>query len=170
MTMSMYQASVPIFVRMLNNLAGILKKGETFAETKKIKPEGLLSSRLAPDMFPLSQQIQVATDVARRCVERLVGNELTSVEDNEKTFAELYDRINNTVSYLESIQPEQIDGTEGRPLTVKLRGHTINFQGMEFLLHFSMPNIFFHVTTAYNILRYNGVELGKPDFLGDLPK
>ena len=170
MTMSMYQASVPIFVRMLNNLTGILKKGELFSEMKKIEPEVLLNSRLAPDMFPLSRQIQVATDVARRCVMRLVGDELTSVEDNEKTFAELYDRINNTVSYLESIKTEQIDDTEEKPITVKLRGHTTDFQGLEFLLHFSMPNAFFHVTAAYDILRHEGVELRKPDFLGDLPK
>ncbi len=166
MTMSMYQASVLVCIRMLNNLTGILKKAEAFANEKNIEPEVLFNSRLSPDMFPLSRQIQIACDVSKRCIERLAGDELSSVEDNEKTFAEFYDRINNTIAYLESVKPEQVDGTEEKPLTVKVRGHDMDFQGINFLLGFSLPNVYFHITTAYNILRHNGVELGKLDFLG----
>ncbi len=166
MAMSMYEASVPVFIRMLNNLVELLKKGEVFAEDKGFEKKLLLNSRLAVDMFPLSRQIQIADDVTRRCIERLAGDELTSVEDDEETFAEFYDRINRTVTYLKSIKPSQIDGTEDKSISLEVRGMTLNFSGIDFLRHFSMPNVYFHVTTAYDILRHNGVELGKLDFLG----
>lgn len=168
MTMSMYQASVPVFIRMLNNLDHILKKGEEYARVKNFEPEILLNSRLAPDMFPLSRQIQIATDIARRGVARLIDDDVTSVPDDEKTFADFHDRIANTVAYLSSIQPEQVDGTENKKLTVKVRGNSIEFTGIRMLLDFSIPNLFFHVTTTYNLLRHNGVDLGKADFLGEL--
>ena len=169
MAMSMYSASVPVFIRMLNNLTGLLKKGEAYAEAKKVQPEVLINSRLAPDMFPLSRQIQIASDAARRCVARLAGMEAPKIEDNEKTFAELYKRIDTTIDYLKSFKSGQIDGTEEKPITVEVRGNTLNFQGMAFLLSFSLPNFYFHITTAYNILRHNGVDIGKQDFLGKTP-
>ena len=168
MNISMYQASVPVFIRMLNNLDHILKKGEEFARDKNIDPEILLNSRLAPDMFPLSRQIQIATDIVRRGMARLIEDDVTSVPDDEKTFAEFHDRIASTVAYLSSLQPEQVDGTEDKKITVKIRDNTVEFTGIRMLLDFSIPNLFFHITTAYNLLRHNGVELGKADFLGKL--
>jgi uncharacterized protein len=166
MSLSMYQSSVPVFIRMLNNLAEFLKKGEVYAKDRKFEPEVLINSRLAPDMFPLSRQVQIASDVSRRCVARLAGVEPPGYEDNEMTFAELYARINNTIDYLKTFKPEQVDGTENKPLTVEVRGKSMDFTGMTLLLFFSLPNMYFHVTTAYNILRHNGVEIGKQDFLG----
>lgn len=168
MKLSMYQASVPVFIHMLENLTAFLKKGEVYAEAKNFAPEVLIHSRLAPDMFPLSRQIQIATDIARRGIARLAGLELPGSDDNERTFADFYARINNTIDFLKSIKPEQIDGTEDKPISFEIRGNTVNFTGMQMLLYFSLPNIYFHVTTAYNILRHNGIELGKPDFLGKL--
>ncbi len=129
----------------------------------------LIQSRLAPDMFPLSRQIQLAADFSRRCITRLGDDELISIEDNEKTFSELYDRIKLTIAYIESIKPEQIDGTEDKPITLEVRGIELNFTGMNFLRFFSIPNFYFHVTTAYNILRHNGADIGKLDFLGKPP-
>jgi uncharacterized protein len=169
MKISMYQITVPVFVRFLKNLSAILKKGEAFAKARKIDPEVLLNSRLAPDMFPLSRQIQIACDLAKRCVERLAGLDVVSVEDNEKTFAEFHDRINNTIAFLETIKPKQLDDTEGKMITLKLRDASHKFKGINMALYFSLPNVYFHVTTAYNILRHNGVGLGKKDFIGNLP-
>ena len=166
MTISMYQASVPVFVRGLNNLAHVLKKGEKFTEMKEINPTVLIHSRLAPDMFPLSRQVQLASDFSRRCIARLSDGELTSIEDTEKTFPELDERINTTVAYLESFKPEQIDDTENKPITLEVRKTKLNFSGIELLLTFSIPNFYFHITTAYNILRHNGVDIGKLDYLG----
>lgn len=166
MALSMYQASVPVFIRMLNNLADFLKKGEAFAEAKKIDPAVLINSRLAPDMFPLSRQVQIATDIARRGVARLAGLEAPKIEDKEQTFADLYARINQAIKYLKDFKPKQIDGSEDKPISFEIRGNTMNFTGMEMLLNFSLPNMYFHVTTAYDILRHNGVEIGKADFLG----
>ncbi len=169
MAISMYQASVPVFIRFLNNLNGILKKGEAFAEAKKIDPEVLINSRLAPDMFPLSKQIQITCDLAKQCIERLSGKEVASVEDHERTFYEFHDRINNTIAFLESIKPEQIDGTDEKTITLELHGYTFDFHGMDYLQYFILPNFYFHVTTAYDILRHNGVEIDKPDFIGKYP-
>ena len=169
MTLSMYQASVPVFIRALKNLIGVLQKGEAFAQAKKIDPAVLINDRLAPDMFTLSRQIQVATDIARRGVARLAGVEPQKYEDNEKSFADLYDRINRTIAYLESFQPQQIDGTEDKPISFEIGGNKMNFTGQEMLLNFSIPNVFFHTTVTYAILRHNGVEIGKSDFLGNMP-
>ena len=169
MPLSMYQASVPVFIRALKNLDGVLQKGEAFARAKKIEPAVLINDRLAPDMFPLSRQIQIATDIARRGVARLAGVEPQKFEDNEQTFADLCDRIKRTIAYLESIQPRQIDGSEEKQVTLEIRGNAVNFTGKEMLLNFSIPNVYFHSSVAFAILRHNGVEIGKSDFLGNLP-
>ena len=167
MTISMYQASIPVFISMLENLKQILKKGEAFAETKNIEEGVLINSRLALDMFPLSRQIQITTDVARRGIARLADMEIDSVEDNEKTIPELIIRVDNTIDFLKSIKPEQVDGTEEKAISLKVGGHTLNFIGIKMLLNFSLPNFYFHITTAYNILRHNGIELDKMDYLGN---
>ena len=166
MTISMYQTSVPVLIRTLNNLVGILEKGAAYAETKKIDPKVLVNSRLSPDMFPLSTQVQIASDIARRGAAQLAEIEAPKFEDNETTFPELIDRLKKTISYLDTFKPEQIDGSEERTITLQMRDNTLSFQGMPFLLYFVLPNVYFHVTTAYDILRHCGVELGKIDFLG----
>ena len=166
MTISMYQASVPVFIRTLNNLVGILEKGAKYAETKKIDPSVLINSRLFPDMFPLSRQVQIASDIAKRGVAQLAGIEAPQFEDTETTFPELIDRIQKTISYLDTFKSEQIDNSEEKTITLKMRDNTLSFQGMPFLLYFVLPNVYFHVTTTYDILRHCGVEVGKQDFLG----
>ena len=167
MNLSMYQASVPVFIHMLQNLREFLIKGELYAEQKMFAPEVLINGRLAPDMFPLSRQVQIATDIARRGVARLAGIEAPAMEDNEMSFTDLYARIDKTIDFLKSIKPDQIDGSDEKPISFEVRGHTLNFYGMGMLLNFSLPNVYFHITTAYNILRHNGVGLGKIDFLGN---
>lgn len=166
MTISMYETSVPVCIRTLSNLVGILEKGATYAENKKIDPAVLINFRLFPDMFPLSRQVQIASDIAKRGAAQLAGVEAPKFEDNETTFSELIDRTRKTISYLDTFKPEQFDGSEERTITLQVRDNTLSFQGMPFLLYFVLPNVYFHVTTAYNILRHCGVELGKQDFLG----
>ncbi|MDJ0578796.1 DUF1993 family protein [Crocosphaera sp.] len=166
MTVSMYQAGVQPMIRSLNNLIGILEKGAAHAEAKKIDPEVLISFRLYPDMFPLSRQIQIASDISGRGTAKLAGVEAPVMEDNETSFPELIDRLKQTVTYLETFSPEQIDGTEEKTIELDMRGNTLTFDGQTFLLSFVLPNVYFHVTTAYNILRHCGVEIGKGDYLG----
>lgn len=166
MTISMYQALIPVSIRTLNNLTNILEKGAAYAETKKIDPSVFINSRLSPDMFPLSKQVQIASDIVNRGAARLAGIEPPKFEDNETTFPQLIDRIQKTISHLNTLKPEQIDGSEEREITLQMRDNTLSFQGMQFLLYFVLPNLYFHVTTAYDILRHCGVELGKGDFLG----
>ena len=166
MTISMYQASVPAFTRALNNLAAILDKGAAHAQARKIDESVLLTSRLFPDMFPLVRQVQMATDAARSGAGRLAGADFPSYEDKEVTFQELTQRIRNTLSYLESLQPAQVDGSEDKTITWQTRSSSKSMQGLPYLMSHLLPNVHFHVTTAYNILRHNGVELGKKDFLG----
>ena len=166
MAISMYQASVPPCIQTLNNLVGILEKGATYAEAKKIDPSVLVNSRLFPDMLPLSKQVQIASDIAKRGAAQLAGVEAPKFEDNETTFPELIDRLKKTTSYLETFKPEHIDGSEEKTITLQARDNTLSFQGMPFLLYFVLPNVYFHVTTAYDILRHCGVELGKQDYLG----
>ena len=166
MTVSMFQASVPPFTRALSNLAGILEKGLAHAQARKIDEAVLLNSRLFPDMFPLVRQVQIATDTARSGAGRLAGVEFPAYEDNEKTFAELAVRIQNTVTYLKTLQPTQIDGGEDKTISWQSRSSTKSMYGQPYLFNHLLPNIHFHVTTAYNILRHNGVEVGKKDFLG----
>ena len=168
MKLSMYQASVPVFASMLNNLAGILEKAEKHAEARKIDPAVLISSRLYPDMLPLSKQIQIATDHAKGAAARLAGVETPKYEDNEATFAELIARLHKTIAYIQGVSNEQIDGSDERPITITLHGNTHNFTGAQYLLHYAHPNFYFHVTTAYAILRHCGIEVGKNDFLGQV--
>jgi uncharacterized protein len=162
----MYQASVPVFVRALNNLAAILEKAAAYAEAKKIEPAALINFRLYPDMLPLSKQVQIATDSAKGGVARLAGSEPPKYEDNEASIPELVARLRKTVAYLESIKPEQIDGSEDKTVTWKTQTSTRTMQGMPYLLSHVAPNVYFHVTTAYGILRHCGLEIGKQDFLG----
>lgn len=166
MTISMYQASVPCFVNMLNNLSAILTKAEAHAETRKIDPAVLISSRLFPDMFPLTRQVQIACDTAKGAVARLAGMEVPTYEDKEQTFADLLARISKTINFVQSLKPSQIDGSEDREIVLKYGPEEIHFNGIQFLLGFSLPNFYFHVVTSYDILRHNGVEVGKRDYLG----
>ncbi len=165
MSLSMYQASVPVFVHMLGNLSAMLGKAATYAETKKIDPSVLINARLAPDMLPLAFQVRTACDSAKGCAARLAGIEVPSHPDTETTFAELQARIAKTLDFLKSVSAAQIDGSEERTITLKLR-QEVQFKGQAYLLHFALPNFYFHVTTAYAILRHNGLDLGKGDFLG----
>ncbi|MDN3575587.1 DUF1993 domain-containing protein [Chitinimonas viridis] len=166
MSLSMYQASIPVFIRMLGNLSAILDKGAKHAEAKQFDPSVLVNSRLAPDMFPLARQIQIATDGAKGCAARLAGIDIPVFEDTETTIDELQARIAKTVAFLQSVSAAQIDGTEEKLVTLKLRGREAQFAGQAYLLNFVLPNFYFHVTTTYAILRHNGVEIGKPDYLG----
>ncbi|MEQ1484856.1 DUF1993 domain-containing protein [Methyloglobulus sp.] len=166
MSLNLYEASIPVFVRMLGNLSSILDKAVIYAETKNIDPAILVNARLAPDMYPLSRQVQIATDMVKGCAARLAGVDVPSYEDNEATFADLQARIAKTVAFLQSVSAEQINGSEGRTVTLKLRGREIQFLGQPYLLDFVLPNLYFHVTTTYAILRHNGVEIGKMDYLG----
>jgi hypothetical protein len=167
MKISMYQASVPVFVHVLNNLASILEKGAAYAEAKKIDPAVLASARLFPDMFPLVRQVQIASDSAKGGAARLAGVEPPAFEDSEKTFPELIARVKKTVAYLQTLTPTQFDGSEDKTVTWQTRTSTKSMQGLPYLNSHVIPNVYFHVTTAYNILRHNGVELGKKDFLGN---
>jgi hypothetical protein len=166
MQISMYRASVPALIHMLNNLSAILEKAMAHAEAKKINPAVLISARLFPDMFPLSRQVQIATDNAKGGAARLAGLEPPKYEDNEASFPELIARIRKTTDYLATFKPEQIDGSEERTITLKFHDITRTFAGMQYLLGYVLPNVYFHITTAYAILRHNGVEIGKQDFLG----
>jgi hypothetical protein len=166
MKTSMYTTSVPRFIRALNNLAAILEKGAAHAEARKIDPAVLLDARLYPDMFSLTRQVQVATDVANSGAARLAGLEVPAYESKETSFAELTARIRTTIAYLETLKPEQIDGTEEKTVSWQTRSSTKSMQGMPYLQDHLLPNIYFHVTTTYDILRHNGVELGKMDYLG----
>jgi hypothetical protein len=166
MTISMYQASVPTFIRMLDNLAAILEKAAAHAEAKKIDPAVLVGSRLFPDMFPLVKQVQIATDAAKGGAARLAGLEPPAFEDNEATFADLVARVRKTVAYLKTLEPGQIDGSEDRTVTWKTRTATKSMQGMPYLLNHVLPNLYFHIATTHGILRHNGVEIGKGDYLG----
>ena len=167
MTISMYQASVPVFRNYLQNLLTLLGKAEAHCAERKIDPAVMLQTRLFPDMFPLVRQIQIASDAAKGCCGRLAGQEPPSFPDEEKTFEELKVRIRKTIDYVDSIPASAIDGSEDRQVTIKAGPNTYTFRGQDYLLGFALPNLFFHTTTAYAIMRTNGVALGKLDFLGD---
>jgi hypothetical protein len=162
----MYQASVPVFVRALGNLADVLKKGEAHAKSKNVTDETLLQTRLIPDMLPLVKQVQIAADMATRGAARLAGVEPKSFEDNETTLEQIYSRIDRAIEYVKTFKPEQIDGSETRTVVMKTRTGEMTFEGQGYLLGFVIPNLFFHCTTAYNILREAGTEIGKTDFIG----
>ncbi|HEY5682698.1 MAG TPA: DUF1993 family protein [Sulfuricaulis sp.] len=166
MIISMYRASVPVFIHMLGNLSAILDKGAAYAESKKIDPAVLINSRLFPDMFALNRQVQIATDVTKGCAARLAGQEPPSYADTETSFPELKARVDKTIAFLKTFKPEQIDGSEEKTVSLKVGGKPTSFQGLPYLQHYVLPNLYFHTTTAYGILRHNGVELGKKDYLG----
>ena len=164
----LFDASIAPLKRALNNLSHILKKAEEHADAKKIEHSVLLSARLFPDMYPLIRQVQIATDMSKGAGARLAGLEVPKYEDNEASFAELQARITKTLAFIDSVTPEQLEGAENRDITITVRKLDLHFTGQAYLFDWVLPNVYFHVTTAYNILRHNGVELGKPDFLGSL--
>ena len=163
--LSMFDATISPLTRSLKNLSHILQKGEEHADTKKIEHSVILNARLFPDMYPLTRQVQIATDMSKGAAARLAGVEIPKYEDTEATFAELQARINKTLAFIETIQSEQLTDAETREITVTVRKVDLKFSGQDYLLKWVMPNVHFHVVTAYNILRHNGVELGKQDFL-----
>jgi len=166
MTLSMYQASVPALRQMLRSLSAILDKAESYAADRKIDPAVLTGYRLAPDMFPLARQVQLATDFAKGACARLAGVEVPKYEDTEATFGELQARIAKTLAFVEGFEPAQIDGSESRSIKLTAGRQPLEFTGQDYLVNFALPNFYFHVTAAYAILRHCGLEIGKRDFLG----
>lgn len=168
MTFNVYQASIPVLLRGLDNLSAILRKAEQDAAARNIAPEVFLQARLAPDMFPLLRQVQIVSDTAKGCAARLAGIEVPSYADEEKSFDELQHRLAQTRAFIERIPQAQLDGSESREVTLKVRGNELRFQGQDYLCGFALPNFYFHITAAYAILRHNGVPLGKMDYLGQV--
>ena len=168
MTISMYQASVPVFIRALTNTKAVLQKAAAHAQAKKIDESVLLNARLYPDMLPFTKQVQIASDFARGTSARLSGVEPPSFEDNEKSFAELIARVDRTIEYVRTLKAAAIDGSEAREIVRPVRGQPKTFTGINFLLQYALPNFWFHTTTGYAILRHCGIELGKGDFIGGL--
>lgn len=164
--LTMYDATIPTLKRLLTNLSAILKKGEAHADAKKIDHSIFLNARLAPDMYALTRQVQIATDMSKGAVARLAGVDIPKYEDDETTFADLQARITKTVAFIDNIKPAQLEGSENRDVVITVRDTNLAFKGQAYLLNWVNPNVYFHVATAYNILRHNGVELGKLDFLG----
>jgi len=167
MKISMYQASAPRFINILTNLSAILDKAQAHVEAKKIDPAALTAYRLAPDMFPFTRQVQTASDTAKGAVARLAGVEIPKFDDTEQTFAELKARIARTIEFIKTVKPEQVDGSEDKEIVLKLGAREVRFTGIQYLLGHAHPNFYFHITTAYNILRHNGVEIGKRDYIGN---
>lgn len=167
MTISMHSASAPVLVRMLGNLIKWIDKAQAHAEARKFDSVNYLGMRLAPDMLPLSKQIQIASDSAKGCMGRLAGTELPKWEDNEATLAELRARVQKTIDYVISFEASQIDGSDAREITLPQRsGDPLVFSGEAYLKHYALPNVFFHTTMAYALFRHAGVEIGKRDYLG----
>lgn len=166
MALSIYDVTVPVFAKMLPALKNVLKKGEADAEARKIDPQVFLQARLAPDMFALTRQVQIATDQVKGGLSRLAGIEVPSWSDDEASFAELYTRIDKTLDYAQSFKAEQFEGGETRTIELKFPQASFSFRGDEYLHGFVLPNFYFHTTAAYAILRHNGVQIGKRDFLG----
>ena len=167
MTISMYQASVPRFVNILGNLSKILDKTQAHIDAKKIADATLTGDRLFPDMLPLSAQVQIACDAAKGVIAKLSGVEAPAFEDKETTLAELNARIDKTIAFIQSVPAGKIDGTEDKAIVTKRGDKETHYTGMQFLLGHAVPNFYFHVSTTYNILRHNGVEIGKRDYLGN---
>ena len=168
MSISMYQVSVPRFVNILTSLSAMLDKAQAHVDATKIDPAALTTYRLFPNMFSMARQVQIACDTAKGAVARLAGVDIPKNEDTEKTLEELKARIATTIAFVQSIKPEQIDGTEDKDITLTRGEKSTTYKGMQFLLGHALPNFYFHVTTAYNILRHNGIEIGKRDFLGKI--
>lgn len=163
---NMYAISIPPLTLALNNCLHILKTGRRFADARHIEHAEFLNARLAPDMYPLTRQVQIATDMSKGAGARLAGLDVPKYEDNETTFEQLEQRINKTIAFLSSIEPTQLEGAETRHVEFMVRDSKREFIGLDYLLRWVQPNVYFHVTTTYNILRHHGVELGKRDFLG----
>ena len=166
MTISMYQASAPRLINSMRNLSAILDKTQAYIDTKKIDPSALLQFRLFPDMLNLTRQIQIATDTAKGVVARLAGVDIPTYEDNETSVAQLQARIAKTIAFIEGFTSAQLDGTEDKAIVTKRGDKETHYTGMQFLLGHAMPNVYFHISMAYAILRHNGVEIGKRDYLG----
>jgi len=166
MTISMYSASIPVMIKALGNLESILDKAIAHATARKIDDAAFVEARLFPDMFTFARQIRVATDMAKGAGARLAGIDIPTFEDNEKTLAELKARLRKAIDFLKTLTPAQIDGTEERAVNITAGGNTLNFKGLDYLLYWALPNFYFHVATAYGLLRHGGVEIGKMDFLG----
>jgi uncharacterized protein len=164
--LTMYDTTITPLKRALANLSNILKKAESHADTNNIEHSALLNARLFPDMYPLIRQVQIATDMSKGAAARLANIEIPKYEDNETSFAELQARITKTLAFMASITPTQLEGAEDREITITIRKVDLKFTGLDYLLFWVNPNVYFHVTTAYNILRHNGTPLGKSDFLG----
>ena len=167
MKISMHAMSVDVFTHTLGSLSAFLEKGQAHATQRKFEPAVLLASRLAPDMLPLTRQVQIACDVAKNGVARLADQEPPRFPDTEGSFEELHARIARTLDYVKGVPASALEGAETRDIKVPTRDGTLEFKGLEFLQHWAIPNVFFHATSAYAILRHNGVELGKRDFLGN---
>ena len=166
MNISMYAASVPVFKQMLGSLSAILAKAEAHAQEKKIEPAALLQARLYPDMFPLTRQVQVAADFAKGACARLAGAEVPRYDDTEQSFAELQQRIAKTIAFIDSLPRTALEGSEARAITTGNGANVRHFEGQPYLLHYALPHFYFHATAAYAILRHNGVEIGKKDYMG----
>lgn len=167
MTISMYHVSAPRFINTLNNLSAILDKAQAHVDASKIDATALTTYRLFPDMFAMARQVQIACDTAKGAVARLAGVDIPVYEDTEQTLAELKARIAKTVAFIQTVKPAQIDGTEDKEIVLKRGEKSTSYKGMQFLLGHALPNFYFHVTTTYNILRHNGVAVGKRDYLGN---
>ena len=167
MSISMYQASIPRFVNILNNLSAILDKAQAHVDAKKIDAAALPNFRLFPDMLPMTKQVQIACDTAKGVVARLAGIEIPVFGDDERTLPDLKARIAKTIAFIQTVKASQIDGTEDKDIVIKRGDKETHYKGMQFLLGHAVPNFYFHVTTTYNILRHNGVEIGKRDYLGN---
>jgi hypothetical protein len=163
----MYEASGPRFVSMLRNLDAILAKAQAYAVAKKIDPAVLIDARLFPGMLPFVKQVQIATDHAKGAVARLAGVEVPKFEDTEQSFDDLRARLAKTIAFVESVSAAQVDGAEEREIALRVGGQDLTFKGMSYLLGFAIPNFYFHLVTAYNILRHNGLEIGKRDYIGN---
>ena len=168
MSVTLYQTSIPVFQKMLGNLKSILQKGEAHAAAKKIDAALMLNARLVLDMFTLTRQIQIVTDSAKGAASRLAGREIPKYDDNEASFGELYARIDKTLAYLATFKAADIDGQEDRDITLSVGGNELKFKGQPYLLMWALPNFYFHVMAAYAILRANGADVGKMDYLGSM--
>jgi hypothetical protein len=170
MSLSLYEASIPTFLLTLGNLKSILEKAVAHAEARKFDPNVFVSMRLYPDMLPFNRQVQIASDAAKGAAARLSNTEPPKFEDNETTMAELIARVTKTIDYLQGFKPEQFAGADDRVITLQTPKRTFNFKAVDFVRHWALPNFFFHVTTAYALLRHGGVEVGKADYLGNVPQ
>ena len=169
MTLSMYQASAPVFRQGLTALGAVLDKTVAQCAERKIDPAVLLACRLAPDMLPFTRPVQLAADFAKNTMSRLAGHEPPKFEDVESTVPQLQDRLARTLAFVDTIPAAEVDGSEGRTITLNIAGQSMSFTGQAYLLHFALPNFFFHLTAAYAILRHNGLQIGKRDFIGAVP-